>query len=119
MINLNINNKLIFFLKIVFVYVFLFSQSLASENYKLKEIVEGKNDAKIKILVYESLTCPHCAAFHKEVYPKKWILEITKEKALSWIDEEWNEKLKESALKRIKPWMWRRNAKAIQISNKL
>ena len=69
MINLNINNKLIFFLKIVFVYVFLFSQSFASENYKLKEIVEGKNDAKIKILVYESLTCPHCAAFHKEVYP--------------------------------------------------
>ena len=31
--------------------------------------MEGKNDAKIKILVYESLTCPHCAAFHKEVYP--------------------------------------------------
>ena len=26
-------------------------------------------NAKIEILVYESLTCPHCATFHTEVYP--------------------------------------------------
>ncbi len=37
-------------------------------QYK-KNISEGNDDAKIKILVYESLTCPHCATFHKEIYP--------------------------------------------------
>ena len=49
-----------------------------------------------------------------EMQPKNWMLKLTKEDALSWNDEEWKEKLKGSALKRIKPWMWRRNTKAIQ-----
>ena len=31
---------------------------------------EGNHDAKIKLIVYESLTCGHCADFHKNVYPK-------------------------------------------------
>ncbi|WP_320668371.1 tRNA epoxyqueuosine(34) reductase QueG [Prochlorococcus sp. MIT 1307] len=46
--------------------------------------------------------------------PKDWMLKLTKEQALSWSDNKWNEKLNGSALKRIKPWMWRRNAEAIQ-----
>ncbi len=50
----------------------------------------------------------------KEMLPKDWILSLTNQQALSWSDKTWNEKLKGSALKRIKPWMWRRNAKAIQ-----
>ncbi len=49
-----------------------------------------------------------------DVIPKRWILELTKEKAVSWNDESWNENLQGSALKRIKPWMWRRNASAIR-----
>ena len=44
-----------------------------------------------------------------DLQPSQWILNIKKEDALSWDDSEWQEKLKESALKRIKPWMWRRN----------
>jgi len=32
-------------------------------------ISEGKADAKIKLIVYESLTCSHCADFHKKIYP--------------------------------------------------
>ena len=39
------------------------------EIHKLKDITEGNENAKIEILVYESLSCSHCAAFHKEVYP--------------------------------------------------
>ena len=27
------------------------------------------NNAKIKLVVFESLTCSHCAHFHKDVYP--------------------------------------------------
>lgn len=49
-----------------------------------------------------------------DMQPREWILNITKEKVLSWNDEEWNANLRGTALKRIKPWMWRRNAQAIQ-----
>ena len=48
-----------------------------------------------------------------EMQPKDWVLKLTKKKALSWSDQTWKTQLKGSALKRIKPWMWRRNAKAI------
>ena len=49
-----------------------------------------------------------------EMQPKEWILKLTKKQALSWSDSKWQEQLQGSALKRIKPWMWRRNAEAIQ-----
>ena len=35
-----------------------------------KRIVSGNKNAKITIIAYESLTCSHCANFHKDVYPK-------------------------------------------------
>ena len=47
-----------------------------------------------------------------EIRPKEWIRELNV-KALSWTDAEWNDKLKGSTLKRIKPWMWRRNIRAM------
>ena len=43
--------------------------SLNAEN-KVERIYEGKVDSNIVILVFESLTCSHCATFHKEIYPK-------------------------------------------------
>ena len=36
---------------------------------KINTIYEGNIDAKITLIVYESLTCSHCASFHKNVYP--------------------------------------------------
>jgi protein-disulfide isomerase len=30
----------------------------------------GPIDAKVKIIEYASFTCPHCARFHSDVYPK-------------------------------------------------
>ncbi len=48
-----------------------------------------------------------------DLQPSKWILNITKKEALSWSDETWKNNLKNSALKRIKPWMWRRNINSI------
>jgi len=38
-------------------------------NAEIKTISEGSVDAKIKIIIFESLTCSHCANFHKNVYP--------------------------------------------------
>ncbi len=48
-----------------------------------------------------------------DLQPSEWILNITKKEALSWSDLKWKENLNKSALKRIKPWMWRRNIKSI------
>ena len=39
-------------------------------NVQVKTILEGNINAKIKLIVYESLTCSHCADFHKEIYPE-------------------------------------------------
>ncbi|MBD1141065.1 thioredoxin domain-containing protein, partial [Pelagibacterales bacterium SAG-MED39] len=43
--------------------------SATTSNAEIVAISEGKLDAKIKMVVYESLTCSHCADFHKEIYP--------------------------------------------------
>ncbi len=36
----------------------------------LPEMAFGRADAPITIVEYASLTCPHCRAFHKQVFPK-------------------------------------------------
>ena len=46
-----------------------------------------------------------------ETTPKKWIENLDHE-SLNWDDETWKKNLKSTTLKRIKPWMWRRNIKA-------
>jgi len=43
--------------------------NLSAES-DVKRIYEGKEDSKITILVFESLTCSHCAKFHTDIYPK-------------------------------------------------
>ena len=37
---------------------------------QIKRISVGNINAKIVIIAYESLTCSHCADFHKDVYPQ-------------------------------------------------
>ena len=46
-----------------------------------------------------------------ETTPKEWIKNLNIE-SLKWEDETWRENLKGTTLKRIKPWMWKRNIKA-------
>jgi epoxyqueuosine reductase len=43
--------------------------------------------------------------------PKEWVKNLNME-SLKWDDETWKDNLKGTTLKRIKPWMWRRNIKA-------
>ena len=76
------------FLKFIILISFLFVASCdqknesekkaSSENLEndqkvlldsIKRISEGDENAKITIIAYESLTCGHCADFHKNVYP--------------------------------------------------
>ena len=54
---------------IVFFFIFLSNINLYAET-NVKRIYEGKSDSKITILVFESLTCSHCANFHNDIYPK-------------------------------------------------
>ncbi len=37
---------------------------------EIKRITVGNKEAKITIIAFESLTCSHCANFHKNVYPE-------------------------------------------------
>ena len=41
----------------------------AEDSQSIKRISVGEKNAKITIIAYESLTCGHCADFHKNVYP--------------------------------------------------
>ena len=43
---------------------------ITSINAETKRIISGNKNAKITIIAYESLTCSHCADFHKDVYPQ-------------------------------------------------
>ena len=47
-----------------------------------------------------------------EAKPKPWIENINKE-SLNWDEEQWEENIKGTTLNRIKPWMWKRNIKAM------
>ena len=57
--------------KIILTIFFLLSicNSVSSDT-KINPINEGDIDAKINLIVYESLTCGHCADFHKNIYPE-------------------------------------------------
>ena len=55
--------------KIIFIIV-LFFGLVAESNAETKRIISGNENAKITIIAYESLTCSHCATFHKKIYPK-------------------------------------------------
>ena len=50
--------------------LFLFFSSLNNINAETKRIISGNDNAKITIIAYESLTCSHCANFHKDIYPQ-------------------------------------------------
>ena len=54
---------------ILFIFLVSFYTNLLAEAQSIKRISEGEKGAKIIIITYESLTCSHCADFHKNVYP--------------------------------------------------
>ncbi len=47
-----------------------------------------------------------------EAAPKTWIQNLNVE-SLSWDEKKWKENLQGTTLNRIKPWMWKRNIKAV------
>ena len=57
--------------KILFtLLIFLTSHTNLSAENDVKRLYEGNEDSKITILLFESLTCSHCAKFHTDIYPE-------------------------------------------------
>ena len=56
--------------KIFFTFLIFIGSFSISCSQEIKRIVVGNIDAKISIIAFESMTCSHCADFHKNVFPK-------------------------------------------------
>ena len=56
--------------KIFFTFLIFIGSFSISFSQEIKRIVVGNIDAKISIIAFESMTCSHCADFHKNVFPK-------------------------------------------------
>lgn len=71
MIRSNLNFKLFFLIKIVLIFLAFFLKAHA-DGSRLQNnwVVVGSDDAAVKIKIFSSLTCPHCANFHIKVVSK-------------------------------------------------
>ena len=58
------------FLALTILFLTFSTKTIAETSNSIQQIYEGNEDAKVTIITYESLTCSHCADFHKNVYPK-------------------------------------------------
>ena len=56
-------------MKKIFIVSILFLSLFKTVSADTKRIISGNENAKITIIAYESLTCSHCASFHKDVFP--------------------------------------------------
>ena len=54
----------------VFYFFIAFSLLISNKLIANTENFLGKNDAKVTIIEYASMTCGHCATFHEEIFPK-------------------------------------------------
>ncbi len=55
--------------KFLLISIFILVSALSAQANEIKRIFVGNESAKISIIAFESLTCSHCANFHKDVYP--------------------------------------------------
>ena len=57
-------------MKKIYLFILILTGITLNVNAETNRIFSGNENAKITIIAYESLTCSHCADFHKIVYPK-------------------------------------------------
>ena len=58
-------------MKKIIIFIILFLTNISNIGAEeIKRIFVGNKDAKITIIAFESLTCSHCANFHKDVFPE-------------------------------------------------
>ena len=54
----------------LFVLIFFSASGIVFSNEKVELTSLGNKDSKVIIKVFSSLTCPHCANFHKKIFKK-------------------------------------------------
>ena len=71
MIRSNLNIKIFFLIKII-LFLTILSVKCYSDNSEKNDslVVMGSDEAVVKIKIFSSLTCPHCANFHIKVVPE-------------------------------------------------
>ena len=59
-------------MKKIIIFIIIYYSFIGNVSYskEILPIIEGNVSAKIKLIIYESMTCSHCADFHKNIYPK-------------------------------------------------
>ena len=57
-------------MKKIFLSLIVYLTFVGNLGAEIKRIISGNFDAKITMIIYESLTCSHCADFHKNIYPQ-------------------------------------------------
>ena len=71
MIRYNLNLKLFFLIKVFFIYFIICLKSYADNPKVFNDLVIlGTDEAPVKIKIFSSLTCPHCANFHIKIVPE-------------------------------------------------
>jgi len=68
MIKFNLKSSFFFFVKFSIIYLAILFSSFAEEKKTNNNLlVMGSDEAPVKIKIFSSLTCPHCASFHIKV----------------------------------------------------
>ena len=57
-------------MKKIFLSLIVYLTFVGNLGAEIKRIISGNFDAKITMIIYESLTCSYCADFHKNIYPQ-------------------------------------------------
>ena len=57
-------------MKKIFIISILIIFNCLNSHSDIKPLTSGNKDSKVKLMVFESLTCSHCANFHINIYPK-------------------------------------------------
>ena len=66
----NFNIKLFFLIKGILIYLILCLKAYGDNDSFNNFVVLGSDEAPVKIKVFSSFTCPHCANFHLNVIPE-------------------------------------------------
>ena len=53
------------------------------------------------------------SSLEPDLQPRPWLLNLQPDEALAWSDQTWDDRLRASALRRIKPEQWRRNIRSL------
>ena len=71
MIRQQLKTSIFFIIKLIFIYLIFILKSYSDDIMPQKDfVILGSHSAPIKIKIFSSLTCPHCASFHVNVVPE-------------------------------------------------